>query len=211
MHLLEEGVAAHAWLTARRADRASTEAFGDGADDGGVAAGAPFKRPAALSHEGSFVKRGGAERDGSFVKHGAEGEGGGEGGEGGGGTASEASEEEVAEVERRVAIAAAQKEVAGAIWSMANENADNEADFATAGAIEPLIEMLRGAPGGYRDAAGALWALAEDETNQMRIANTDGIGPLVAILQVTPAPPPCSCLQLPHPLLTPSAPDPHRS
>ena len=79
-------------------------------------------------------------------------------------------------------IAAAQKDIAGAIWSMAHDNAENQVTIAASGGVPPLIEMLTGASTGYRDAAGALWALAANAANQQTIAEMGGIAPLVAIL-----------------------------
>ena len=75
--------------------------------------------------------------------------------------------------ERRVVIGSAQKEIAGAIWSMSVDNPVNQVSVAEAGGIPPLVEMLRVHPAGFRDAAGALWALGADVDNRQAIAECD--------------------------------------
>jgi hypothetical protein len=73
-------------------------------------------------------------------------------------------------------------EMAGALWSMADGNADNQREIASAGGILPLIKMLTHTATLHRYAAGALWALAAEADNQQLIASHGGIPPLVALL-----------------------------
>ena len=77
-------------------------------------------------------------------------------------------------------LAKIQREIASAIWSMANNNPENQMAIASAGGIRPLIALLGGVSEVHRDVAGALWSLATNqEANQKAIANSDGIIPLV--------------------------------
>lgn len=78
--------------------------------------------------------------------------------------------------------AEAQKEIAGALWSMADKNLDNQTSIAQAGGIPLLIAMVKGNSLVQRNAAGALWSLAQDRANQVLIANMNGISPLVELL-----------------------------
>ena len=182
VELLDEGVRAQQWIEARRASAEERE----GASDGSRADSPSFSKSDGAAARGGHRRRAStADREALpppspdmrpvEVAFDEEGE-----------LAPVSSESPPignndADL-RRMTIAAAPKEMAGAIWSMAHENADNQAALAQAGAISPLIEMLRGEPSGYRDAAGALWALAADESTQLLIANANAIGPLVAIL-----------------------------
>lgn len=79
------------------------------------------------------------------------------------------------------------KEMASAIWSLANNNADNQAAIAQAGAIPRLIMLLHhGSPELHREVAGALWGLAGNPgntVNQKAIADALGIEPLVQQLK----------------------------
>ena len=56
--------------------------------------------------------------------------------------------------------------------------------IADKGAIVPLVAMLAGShgPEAQEEAAGALWALADFESNRLAITETGGIGPLVSLL-----------------------------
>ena len=76
-----------------------------------------------------------------------------------------------------------QKEMASALWSMADNSPDNQAAIAKAGGIQPLIAMLDGHTEGQRDAAGALWALASSDDNRNLIGTNGGIAPLVGLLK----------------------------
>lgn len=77
-----------------------------------------------------------------------------------------------------------QKDIAAAIWSMTNNNQENQAAVAKAGGIPPLIALLVGSKEVHRDAAGALWSLALDQpTNQEMIASSGGVQPLVNLLK----------------------------
>ena len=55
---------------------------------------------------------------------------------------------------------------------------------ATAGAIPPLVELMRGqcGPEAQKEAVRALWALADDENNRKSIAEANGIDPLMDLL-----------------------------
>lgn len=77
---------------------------------------------------------------------------------------------------------AAQKEIAGALWSMANKNPDNQISIAAVDGIPKLIKLLRGDAMVHRNVAGALWSLADDQSNSRLIAQQDGIAPLVGLL-----------------------------
>ena len=77
-------------------------------------------------------------------------------------------------------------EIASALWSLSDGNLENQRSIADEGGVPPLITMLTGPAGVHRESAGALWALAADETNQELIAESDGIPPLVALLNVRP-------------------------
>ena len=58
------------------------------------------------------------------------------------------------------------------------------AEIARVGAISPLVELLGGACGdaAQEEAAGALYALAEEVGNRVAITDAGGIGPLVTLL-----------------------------
>ena len=77
----------------------------------------------------------------------------------------------------------AQKELAGAVWSMAQDNSPHQHALVEQDAVPALIAMLSGDASLYREAAGALAALAADscETQQL-IADRGGVLPLVALL-----------------------------
>lgn len=77
----------------------------------------------------------------------------------------------------------AQKELAGALWSTAIDNAAILKSSAAKGGIPRLIRMLSEHPEVHRDAAGALWALSADRKNQHLIAEADGLSPLVELLK----------------------------
>lgn len=77
---------------------------------------------------------------------------------------------------------AAQKEISGALWSMALDNPDNQKAIAKVGGIPKLIALLKGDSVVHRNAAGALWSLASDGQNAQVIAEQDGIEPLVILL-----------------------------
>ena len=78
---------------------------------------------------------------------------------------------------------ALQKEAASALWSMANENTDNQQTIATEHGVPSLIALLSNSRSEvHRDAAGALWSLAAHPDNQQLIAECRGIGPLVKLL-----------------------------
>ena len=79
------------------------------------------------------------------------------------------------------------REMAGALWSMSDGNAENQVEIAKAGGIPPLIMMIGKHPKLHRNAAGALWALGADATNQRLIADQGGIAPLVSLLTVRPS------------------------
>ena len=92
-----------------------------------------------------------------------------------GGIASGALGVETAEVLR---------EMANAVWAIADSNNDNQLAVAKAGGIPRLIGLLKQClPSLDRDVAGALWSLAADSTNQVAIANDGGIPPLVTLLK----------------------------
>ena len=78
----------------------------------------------------------------------------------------------------------AQKEIAGALWSMAMFNANNQQAIAKAGGIPKLVALLAWDPAVHRNAAGALWSLADDTTNALLIAEHNGIKPLVDLLHI---------------------------
>ena len=65
-------------------------------------------------------------------------------------------------------------------------NPDRLLAIAEAGGIQPLVALLGavggGSPVGREKAAGALWHLALDQSNQVAIAKAGGIAPLVALL-----------------------------
>ena len=83
------------------------------------------------------------------------------------------------------------KEVASAIWSMANGSEQNQIAVATAGGVPPLVALLHGHSSTHRAAAGALWALASHPSNQEMIAREGGVAPLVKLLKTRRrAPPP---------------------
>lgn len=63
-----------------------------------------------------------------------------------------------------------QRELASALWALADANSLNQKSIARAGAIPLLIAMLSDHPEVRRDAAGALWKLAADAGNQRLIA-----------------------------------------
>ena len=81
-----------------------------------------------------------------------------------------------------------QKEMANAIWAMANTNEENQVAIAAAGGIPSLIALLASnQPDLHREVAGALWALAGNPgnaDNQRAIAKAGGIPPLVALLKL---------------------------
>ena len=56
--------------------------------------------------------------------------------------------------------------------------------IADAGAVPPLVSMLSGEAGveAQGEAAGALWSLADSESNRLAITESGAIGPLVALL-----------------------------
>ena len=85
--------------------------------------------------------------------------------------------------ETSLVLAKMQKEIASAIWSMADNNPENQIAIAQAGGIPPLIALLEGHPEVHRDVAGALWSLAKDSDNQRAIADEGGIVPLVGLLK----------------------------
>ena len=80
---------------------------------------------------------------------------------------------------------AAQSEIAGALWSMADKNVENQIAIADAGGISLLIRMI--SPQGdsmvQRNAAGALWSLAQLPANQILITQENGIPHLVELLR----------------------------
>ena len=78
-----------------------------------------------------------------------------------------------------------QREMAAALWSMADDSPANQAAIAEAGGIPSLISMLTNNPDVHADAAGALWSLAAAPENQKEIAERGGIPPLVALLRTT--------------------------
>ena len=81
-------------------------------------------------------------------------------------------------------VAAVQREMASAIWSMAEGNEANQIAISKAGGIPPLIRLLlEGHSDVHRDVAGALWALASNADNQKSIADSGGIAPLVDLLK----------------------------
>ena len=76
-----------------------------------------------------------------------------------------------------------QKDLASAIWSMANNDASNQTAIAEAGGIQPLIALLDGHPVLHHDVAGALWSLSYNSDNQLAIARSNGIQPLVFLVK----------------------------
>ena len=85
-------------------------------------------------------------------------------------------------------VAAVKKEIASAIWCMADQNWDNQTAIAEAGGIELLVAMLGGTqkPDVHRVVAGALWAISGNPgnyKNQMRILEAGGVAPLVKLLK----------------------------
>jgi vacuolar protein 8 len=80
---------------------------------------------------------------------------------------------------------AAQSEIAGALWSMADKNVENQIAIADAGGISLLIRMIspQGDSTVQRNAAGALWSLAQLPANQILITQENGIAHLVELLK----------------------------
>jgi vacuolar protein 8 len=80
---------------------------------------------------------------------------------------------------------AAQSEIAGALWSMADKNVDNQIAIADAGGISLLIRMIspQGDSTVQRNAAGALWSLAQLPANQILITQENGIAHLIELLK----------------------------
>lgn len=76
-----------------------------------------------------------------------------------------------------------QRELSSALWSMAYENSMNQQAFAKAGAIPLLIALTEDDPEIHRDAAGALWSLAADASNQKAIADDEALPRLVDLLK----------------------------
>ena len=76
-----------------------------------------------------------------------------------------------------------QKELASALWSISVENVDNQAAIAKEGGLKQLIALLSDEPDIHRDAAGALWSLAQDADNRRIIAEDGGIPMLVELLK----------------------------
>ena len=76
------------------------------------------------------------------------------------------------------------RELACALWSMAEANPDNQAVIASEGGVPSLIALLKGRSkrAVHRDAAGVLWSLADSPANQRLIAMQGGIPPLVELL-----------------------------
>ena len=76
------------------------------------------------------------------------------------------------------------RELAGALWSLAEAHPDNQEAIAAAGGVPLLIALLqsRSRRSVHRDAAGVLWSLADSAANQRRIAELGGVPPLVALL-----------------------------
>ena len=68
---------------------------------------------------------------------------------------------------------------------MANGNAENKVAIAKAGAVDPLVAMLRtGTDGAKLQAAGALKNLAfQDAENELAIAEAGAVDPLVGLLR----------------------------
>ena len=88
-----------------------------------------------------------------------------------GGVGSQASGLAGAAAVAALESAKVQKEMASAIWAMAQDNPDNQVAIASAGGIPPLIALLEGHPEVHRDVAGALWSLAANADNQVAIAD----------------------------------------
>ena len=75
------------------------------------------------------------------------------------------------------------KEIACALWSMADHNTANQDAIAEAGGIGLLVKLLEcGVREVHRNAAGVLWSIADSAANQRRIANESAIAPLVALI-----------------------------
>ena len=66
-----------------------------------------------------------------------------------------------AEEARQELRRAAQREIAGALWSLSLDNPPIQSAVTEAGGLESLICMLEDHPDIHRNAAGALWALAQ--------------------------------------------------
>ncbi|CAE8647074.1 unnamed protein product [Polarella glacialis] len=77
----------------------------------------------------------------------------------------------------------AQEKSAAVLRSLLFENAENQREFAEAGAIGPLIALLTtGTPKAQAHSAGALANLAANGENKVKVAEAGAIGPLVALL-----------------------------
>ena len=78
----------------------------------------------------------------------------------------------------------AKKFAAAALARLATNHQPNAAEIAKVGAIEPLVRLCEGEFGdaAQEEAAGALFALADDDGNRVSITASNGIGPLVSLL-----------------------------
>ncbi|KAH8047257.1 serine/threonine kinase [Aureococcus anophagefferens] len=79
----------------------------------------------------------------------------------------------------------AKEKAAGALTNLASQNADNQVAIAKAGAVDPLVALLRtGTDGAKEHAAGALENLAfENADNKVAIAKAGAVDPLVDLLR----------------------------
>ena len=75
------------------------------------------------------------------------------------------------------------KELSSAIWSVSFKCPANQKAIASYNGLPLIIALLNDHPSIHRDAAGALWSLAADPTNQKLIAESGGIPDLVEILK----------------------------
>ena len=79
----------------------------------------------------------------------------------------------------------AKEQAAGALRSLAFQNADNKVAIVKAGAADPLVDLLRtGTDGAKLQAAGALRSLAwQNADNQVAIVKAGAVDPLVDLLR----------------------------
>ena len=77
----------------------------------------------------------------------------------------------------------AQQELCAALWSLSENNENNQQLIAAEGGIPLLIALLEDHPDIHYDAAGALWSLSMDNTNQELIEQAGGIPKLCDLLK----------------------------
>lgn len=72
--------------------------------------------------------------------------------------------------------------LASALWSLSYKNSATQKVIAKSGGLQKLIALIDDDPGIHRDAAGALWSLADDEGNRKLSADEGAIPHIVELL-----------------------------